>query len=286
MPATLRASKGDPMTSPPAAPETPVAPPAPGVSVPTAFSSSRSEPAAETLAPPKGPTRTRRPALLAWFFRVPIGLYRVGLADQLGRSTLLLTTRGRKTGRWRTTALNYLVEGDVLYVVSGMGPRSDWLRNLQADPQVQVQSADDPSTPVLNRSSIPPNIGAFCACGPTEAYARRRLPPCIVCCVELASTTTPLTLRRACRQIWHRSHTCPPHASCSLAFVSASDRDRVIGISARCVCGFRSSPAAPSGPGRRGGVGHQRRETPSWLLGHGEGEAQGGNFVARVIVGV
>src|SRR6266536_4158274 len=139
MPATLRASKGDPMTSPPAAPETPVAPPAPGVSVPTAFSSSRSEPAAETLAPPKGPTRTRRPALLAWFFRVPIGLYRVGLADQLGRSMLLLTTRGRKTGRWRTTALNYLVEGDVLYVVSGHGPGSDWLRNLQADPHVEVQ---------------------------------------------------------------------------------------------------------------------------------------------------
>jgi deazaflavin-dependent oxidoreductase (nitroreductase family) len=77
--------------------------------------------------------------LLAWFFRIPLGLYRIGLAEQLGGSTLLLTTRGRKTGRWRTTPLNYLVDGDVTYVLSGMGPGSDWLRNLQADPRVQVQ---------------------------------------------------------------------------------------------------------------------------------------------------
>jgi deazaflavin-dependent oxidoreductase (nitroreductase family) len=77
--------------------------------------------------------------LLAWFFRLPVVLYRLGLADQLGRSTLLLTTRGRKTGRPRTTPLNYVAEGDVTYVLSGMGPSSDWLRNLQADPQVQVQ---------------------------------------------------------------------------------------------------------------------------------------------------
>jgi deazaflavin-dependent oxidoreductase (nitroreductase family) len=37
------------------------------------------------------------------------------------------------------TALNFLVDGDVTYVLSGMGAGSDWLRNLQADPNVQVQ---------------------------------------------------------------------------------------------------------------------------------------------------
>jgi deazaflavin-dependent oxidoreductase (nitroreductase family) len=81
----------------------------------------------------------RRSPLLAWFFRMPVGLYRVGLAKQLGRSTLLLTTRGRKTGRTRTTPLGYWADGDVTYVLAGMGPRSDWLRNLQADPHVRVQ---------------------------------------------------------------------------------------------------------------------------------------------------
>jgi deazaflavin-dependent oxidoreductase (nitroreductase family) len=86
-----------------------------------------------------GSVRTRRSALLKWFFRLPVGLYRLGLADQLGRSTLLLTTRGRITGLQRTAALNYVTDNDVTYVLSGMGPGSDWLRNLQADPHVQVQ---------------------------------------------------------------------------------------------------------------------------------------------------
>ena len=88
----------------------------------------------QTTAP-----RTRQPSLVRWFFRLPIALYRAGLADQLGRSMLLLTTRGRKTGLPRTTALNYLADGDVIYVLSGSGSGSDWLRNLQADPRVQVQ---------------------------------------------------------------------------------------------------------------------------------------------------
>jgi deazaflavin-dependent oxidoreductase (nitroreductase family) len=83
--------------------------------------------------------RTRQSPWLAWFFRLPVALYRIGLADQLRRSTLLLTTRGRKTGRQRTTPLNYVIEGDVTYVLSGMGSRSDWLRNLQSDPRVQVR---------------------------------------------------------------------------------------------------------------------------------------------------
>src|SRR5579864_8193829 len=83
--------------------------------------------------------RTREPLWLKWFFRMPVGLYQIGLADQLGSSTLLLRTRGRKTGRLRVTALNYLVDGNTTYVVAGHGPASDWLRNLQADPRVQVQ---------------------------------------------------------------------------------------------------------------------------------------------------
>lgn len=84
-------------------------------------------------------TRPHQPALVTWFFRIPVALYRVGLAEQLGRSMLLLTTRGRKTGLRRTTALNYVAEGDVTYVLSGGGPGSDWLRNLEADRHVEVQ---------------------------------------------------------------------------------------------------------------------------------------------------
>lgn len=83
--------------------------------------------------------RARQPLLVRWLFRVPVALYRTRLADQLGRSILLLTTRGRKTGLPRTTALNYLVDHDIRFVVSGSGSGSDWLRNVRADPHISVQ---------------------------------------------------------------------------------------------------------------------------------------------------
>lgn len=76
--------------------------------------------------------------LMRWLLRVPPFLYRIGLADRLGRRLLLLTTTGRTSGRRRTCGLNYVVDGDTVYVVSGYG-RTDWYRNLLADPVVEVQ---------------------------------------------------------------------------------------------------------------------------------------------------
>jgi hypothetical protein len=111
---------------------------------------------------PKTATKTqrRRPStLLRWLFRLPIALYYVGLAGQLGRSTLLLTTRGRRSGRQRTTALNYLAQDAVVYVVSGRGTRSDWLLNLQADPRVKCKWAGDASRVGLNLLPSRPNTG-------------------------------------------------------------------------------------------------------------------------------
>jgi deazaflavin-dependent oxidoreductase (nitroreductase family) len=91
------------------------------------------------VPPDPGRDRHRTPDPLRWFFRLPVLLYRLGLADQLGKSTLLLTTHGRKSGRRYTTPLNYVVEGDITYVLAGNGPSSDWLLNLRADPRVEVQ---------------------------------------------------------------------------------------------------------------------------------------------------
>ena len=91
------------------------------------------------VSPHPARDRHRAPALLRWFFRLPVLLYRLGLADQLGKSTLLLTTRGRKSGHFYTTPLNYVVEGDITYVLAGNGASSDWLLNLQANPRVEVQ---------------------------------------------------------------------------------------------------------------------------------------------------
>src|SRR5579859_3796763 len=65
------------------------------------------------------------------------------VGHRLGRvRTLLLRTRGRKSGETRTAALLYLMDGDHFVVVGSKGG-SDlppaWLLNLQADPAVEVQ---------------------------------------------------------------------------------------------------------------------------------------------------
>lgn len=55
---------------------------------------------------------------------------------------LLLTTKGRKTGKAHTVPLLYLRSDDRLVVVASYGGRSkhpEWFRNLLANPQASVQ---------------------------------------------------------------------------------------------------------------------------------------------------
>ena len=59
-----------------------------------------------------------------------------------GRMILLLTTTGRKSGLPRTTPLQYEKIGPDYYVGASNGLKSDWVRNLQACPQVTVQVKD------------------------------------------------------------------------------------------------------------------------------------------------
>lgn len=59
-----------------------------------------------------------------------------------GMPTLLLTTRGRRSGLLRRTALIYGTDGERLAVVASNGGRPDhpaWYLNLLADPGVRVQ---------------------------------------------------------------------------------------------------------------------------------------------------
>lgn len=74
------------------------------------------------------------------------GLYRVSGgrvgASLAGKPMLLLTTRGRKSGRERTTPLLYHRDGDEFIVVASNGgdPRHPaWYLNLRSDPTVRVQ---------------------------------------------------------------------------------------------------------------------------------------------------
>ncbi|WP_341719291.1 nitroreductase family deazaflavin-dependent oxidoreductase [Micromonospora sp. FIMYZ51] len=65
---------------------------------------------------------------------------------QPGVFTLLLTTRGRRSGQLRRTALIYGRDGDAYVIVASQGgdPRHPaWYLNLLTEPEVQVQVGAD-----------------------------------------------------------------------------------------------------------------------------------------------
>jgi deazaflavin-dependent oxidoreductase (nitroreductase family) len=59
-----------------------------------------------------------------------------------GRSLLLLTTRGKKSGKERTNPLAYTRDGDRIFVIASKGgapSHPDWYQNLRANPKVTVE---------------------------------------------------------------------------------------------------------------------------------------------------
>jgi deazaflavin-dependent oxidoreductase (nitroreductase family) len=54
-----------------------------------------------------------------------------------------LTTTGRVSGRPHTIEIWFALEGPTLYLLSGGGDRSDWVRNLRSRPHVSVRIGDE-----------------------------------------------------------------------------------------------------------------------------------------------
>ncbi len=70
----------------------------------------------------------------------------VGHEWQAGVFTLLLTTKGRRTGQHYTTPLIYGRDGDSYVVIASKGgapEHPDWYLNLQANPDVEIQVLAD-----------------------------------------------------------------------------------------------------------------------------------------------
>jgi len=85
-----------------------------------------------------------------WGTRLHAALYRLTRGRLLGRvggqPVLLLETVGRRTGRPRTTPVQYLADGAAFVVVAANGgaPRPPaWWLNLCADPRARVQVGTD-----------------------------------------------------------------------------------------------------------------------------------------------
>lgn len=89
-----------------------------------------------------------------WFVRAPIWLYRARLGVIFGHRLLMLEHVGRKSGRTRYVVLEVVDHSaaDRYIVVSGFGERSQWFRNVEANPQVRVfLTSHKPTSAVARR---------------------------------------------------------------------------------------------------------------------------------------
>jgi deazaflavin-dependent oxidoreductase (nitroreductase family) len=87
--------------------------------------------------------RTPRPPgrLGRHLHRAPIGLYRHGLGWLFGNRFLLLQHIGRRSGLARQTVLEVMRHDSVndrYLVAAGFGDRSDWYRNILAQPEIAI----------------------------------------------------------------------------------------------------------------------------------------------------
>lgn len=110
-------------------------------------------PRSPTKRPPTQQPRPRKPPriepspmgrpgpVLRAIFRAPGALYRLRLGGLLGHRFLQVTHSGRKSGRVYRTVLEVVAYDKAIQesvVVAGFGTESDWYRNLQASPALEI----------------------------------------------------------------------------------------------------------------------------------------------------
>jgi deazaflavin-dependent oxidoreductase (nitroreductase family) len=77
---------------------------------------------------------------LRWLLRFPTLLYRAHLGWLFGERLLRLTVTGRRSGLPRAVVLEVIGRSSSgLFVASAWGERAEWVRNVMANPRVQVQ---------------------------------------------------------------------------------------------------------------------------------------------------
>ncbi len=74
--------------------------------------------------------------------RLMVLLFRLGLGSYIGNPwtgyIMVITTIGRKSGLRRHTPVDFVQGDGEVYCMPGFGVNSDWYRNVQANPQVEV----------------------------------------------------------------------------------------------------------------------------------------------------
>jgi deazaflavin-dependent oxidoreductase (nitroreductase family) len=74
---------------------------------------------------------------MLWMWRLGLGSWLNMAPALLGRYLVIVHT-GRKTGLRRFTPVNYARIDGAIYCTAGFGQQSDWYRNIQANPAVEV----------------------------------------------------------------------------------------------------------------------------------------------------
>jgi deazaflavin-dependent oxidoreductase (nitroreductase family) len=82
------------------------------------------------------------------FNRFLMLMWRLGLGrwvnawPEVGGRIMVITHTGRKTGIKRQTPLNYTIADGEIYCTAGFGSKSDWYRNIMANPEVEIWLPD------------------------------------------------------------------------------------------------------------------------------------------------
>ncbi|MBI5934877.1 MAG: nitroreductase family deazaflavin-dependent oxidoreductase [Chloroflexi bacterium] len=91
-------------------------------------------------------TLEKRPnALQKFFFKLPVWMHKVGFGGWeklIGAEWMLITTRGRKSGKPRDAmvdVMDYDAATDTYYIEAAYGSRADWVRNIQASPVFEAR---------------------------------------------------------------------------------------------------------------------------------------------------
>lgn len=146
----------------------------------------------DTVSPPM-----RKPSgWLKWLLNLPVWVYRARLGWLFNSSLVVLVHRGRKTGAVRRTVLEALahrpIEGEYR-MLSGRGRNSDWFRNMQASPPLELWVGRK-RMPVTYRV-LGPREATESVRLHIEAYPRmsRRISPELVAAMEQGTLADVLT---------------------------------------------------------------------------------------------
>ena len=109
---------------------------------------------------------------MRWLMKAPAYLYRAGLGWMMGKRMAMIEHVGRRSGRTYQTVLEVVrYDNDTIDLAAAWGPKSDWFRNIKANPAVTVSSGRIHQAPATGRV-VDAEAAAEVYAAYTEAHPR------------------------------------------------------------------------------------------------------------------